>query len=387
MKQDLVCILKDIFRSAGYNIVDSYQHDLIAEKSGQKTYIRFAIYPDVAEMNSFISMIGDGAGLYIINGKADKDVMDHARSTGLMVWDRDDVALQIGRAVLADIEGRAGELDLFVRPVKKSTPNVDDVAKMAIKSIFGASPTKEESRTLLSRVPQGRPTVADDTEPVGRRLERAPIQAPDAPVAPVEVIPTPTPAPELPPDSILLNLRSAPLSVSKDRAVSIAKPHIYTYQSAVLKLVPFWHYQYHLKSEQRYMSKVVDITGEGAGFMNALNGKMEDLALNAIGDSVAIPDVPHEIKSIIVTKEEAQKSLISWVIEEHTKDLRFDNSKGDTLISEHKRFKPAVSDIELVIDLVYMPIWDVRGARNSIEINGCTAEVLREPVDDDAEFV
>ena len=372
MKQDLVRILKDIFTSAGYAVVDSYQHDLIAEKNGKKTFIKLAVHADIAETNSFISMIADGEGLYVVTGKSDRDFLQHARDSGLRVWDRDDVALQIGRAVLADIEGSNGELDLLGDPVKKTASKADEVAKMAINAIFGGGgPVREEP------VAQGSPLLAR----MSQRAERAPI------APPVVMEERQAAAAAIDPDSILLNLRAVPLNVTKDHAVTIAKPHIHTYQNAVLKLVPFWKYNYTLKSEQKYRSKIVDITGEGSGCLNALNGQSENFVLHDVRESIAIPDMPYELRQSASTKEEARKNMLVRIIDEHTKDLRFDNTQGDAIISEHKRFKPSLSDIQLDLDLVYIPIWEVKGPRNSIEVNAYTGEVLHNPVDDDAEFV
>jgi hypothetical protein len=376
MKQDLVRILKDIFTSAGYAVVDSYQHDLIAEKNGQKTFIKLAAHADIAETNSFISMIADGEGLYVVTGKTDRDFLQHARDSGLRVWDRDDVALQIGRAVLADIEGSNGELDLLGDPVKKTVSKADEVAKMAINAIFGGGgPVKEEP------VAQGSPLLARMSQRVERVPERAPI------TSPVVMEERQAAAAAIDPDSILLNLRAVPLNVTKDHAVTIAKPHIHTYQNTVLKLVPFWQYNYNLKSEQKYRSKIVDITGEGSGCLNALNGHSENFVLHDVRQSIAIPDMPYELRQSASTKEEARKNMLARIIDEHTKDLRFDNTQGDAIISEHKRFKPSLSDIQLDIDLVYIPIWEVKGPRNSIEVNAYTGEVLHNPVDDDAEFI
>lgn len=401
MKQDLVRILKDIFTSAGYSAVDSYQHDLVAEKNGQKTYIKFASHSDIAEINSFINTLTDGEGLYVAIGKTDSDLLQHARSAGLRVWNRDDVALQIGRAVLADIEGSAGELDLLGEPAKKSVSKVDEVAQMAINAIFGGGSVKEElleresplmarmaqrSSRVPERIVEREPESVPVTERVpDRYMERATARTPAEPSAALQE--REAPAPVLSPDSIVLNLRGAPLNVGKEHAISIAKPHIHTYQDAILKLVPFWQYDYQLKSEQRYRSKIVDITGEGSGCLNALNGHNEDIVLRDVRDGIAIPDVPYELRQSMSTKEEARKNMLAKIIDEHTKDLRFDNTQGDAIISEHKRFKPSLSDIQLNLDMVYVPIWEVKGPRNSIEINGHTAEVLRNPVDDDAEFV
>jgi hypothetical protein len=321
-------------------------------------------------------MIADGEGLYVVTGKTDRDFLQHARDSGLRVWDRDAVALQIGRAVLADIEGSNGELDLLGDPVKKTVSKADEVAKMAINAIFGGGgPVREEP------VAQGSPLLARMSQRVERVPERAPI------TSPVVMEERQAAAPAIDADSILLNLRAVPLNVTKDHAVTIAKPHIHTYQNAVLKLVPFWQYNYNLKSEQKYRSKIVDITGEGSGCLNALNGQSENFVLHDVRQSIAIPDMPYELRQSSSTKEEARKNMLARIIDEHTKDLRFDNTQGDAIISEHKRFKPSLSDIQLDIDLVYIPIWEVKGPRNSIEVNAYTGEVLHNPVDDDAEFV
>jgi hypothetical protein len=391
MKQDLVRILKDIFTSAGYIVVDSYQHDLIAEKNAQKTFIKLAVHSDLAELNSFLNMTTGGDGLYVVTGKADRELLQHAQNAGIRVWDRDDVALQIGRAVLADIEGSAGELDLLGDPVKKVVSRADEAAKMAIDAIFGGGGSRKEepvtpASPLLARMSQRTervPERAYERTP-DRTYERAPERIPDTPLP---AMPQREAPPALDPGSIILNLRAAPLNVTKDHAISLAKPHIYTYQDAILKLVPFWHYDYHLKSEQRYRLKIVDITGEGAGCLSALNGQNESFVLQDVRESIAIPDIHYEIRQSASTKDEARKNMLARIIEEHTKDLRFDNTQGDTIISEHKRFKPNPADIQLNIDLVYVPIWEVKGPRNSIEINAYSAEVLHNPVDDDAEFI
>ncbi len=39
------------------------------------------------------------------------------------------------------------------------------------------------------------------------------------------------------------------------------------------------------------------------------------------------------------------------------------------------------------MELVYVPVWEVKGKRNSLEINAYNASVLEEPIDEDAEFL
>lgn len=67
--------------------------------------------------------------------------------------------------------------------------------------------------------------------------------------------------------------------------------------------------------------------------------------------------------------------------------MRFNNTTGQTIIYEQRCIKPRPEDIELQMELVYVPIWEVKGKRNSLEINACTAQILEEPMDEDAEFL
>jgi len=189
----------------------------------------------------------------------------------------------------------------------------------------------------------------------------------------------------------VLNLRGVPVNVAKEHAVSVARPHIGVIEDAVLKFVPFWRYDYSVNSKKRYKSKIVDISGEGAGCLNALNGNNESMNESMISgevyDQIAVPDGEYDVKNPIVTQEEANKNLIRMIVDQHTRDICFDNVVGSTLISEHKTFSPNMAEIKLDIDLVYLPIWELKGSRNSIEINACNAEVLSNPVDDDVEFM
>jgi uncharacterized membrane protein YkoI len=146
-------------------------------------------------------------------------------------------------------------------------------------------------------------------------------------------------------------------------------------------------YDYSLNVEHRYRSKIIDISGDGSGYVNALNGNQEKMNLQNVQKTVTVPNVEYDVKMPVTTEDETTKKLLDDIIEEYTRDLRFDDTKGDAIISEHKRFKPAASDINLSVELVYVPVWEVKGQRNSVEINASSGEVLRNPVDDDVEFV
>lgn len=403
MKQDLVRILRDIFTSAGYSVADSYKHDIVAERDGNKTFIKFSSNPDIVEIKNFANQMTEGQGLYVVTGIIDGKLAEEAEKMGLRVWGRDDMALQIGKAVLADIEGSTGELDLFEMRgahVPKVSSKVDAAAQEAINAIFGGGNSKDPSdpSSFMPRVFEkaAAPAVIYQ-EPV----EYTP-QVMQEPVAQEPVMHEPTvqaaapssdpvnasaPEPALVQNDTVLNIRAVPVRVTKEHAISIAKPHIYTYKDAILKLVPFWRYNYSLSTEHRYRSKIVDISGAASGCLNALNGIDEQLVLDDVRESVSVPNVVYEVKHPITTEEETRSQLIERIVDEHTKDLRFDDTQGEAIISEHKRFKPVLDDIKLDIVLVYVPVWEIKGPRGSIEINAYNSELLQNPVDDDAEFV
>ncbi len=395
MKQDLVRILRDIFTSAGYSVADSYKHDIVAERNGDKTFIKFSSNPDIVEIRNFADQMTEGHGLYVVTGAIDSRIAEEAEKMGLSVWDRDDMALQIGKAVLADIEGSAADLDLFgakTLQTPRTTSKVDAAAQEAINTIFGGGNSDEASTSSFM------PHVFEKAEPNGiisrDNVPSAPqiIQEPEVQEPMLQAVAPQAEAvnaqePALVQDSIVLNIRAAPVRLTKEHAISIAKPHIYTYKDAVLKLVPFWRYDYSLNTEYRYRSKIVDISGAASGCMNALNGVDEQLIIDDVRESIAVPNVVYEVKRPITTEEEARDQLIERIVDEHTKDLRFDDTQGEAIISEHKRFKPALEDIKLGVVLVYVPVWEIKGPRGSIEINAYNSELLQNPVDDDAEFV
>lgn len=361
MKQELLRILRDVFRSAGYSVNESSRYDLVAEKDGYKTVIKFGSDPDMSDLKFFADQVLEGIGLYVSTTDVDPDVKLYGEDLGLIIWNRDEVAMHIGRAVLADIEGTASGLELVRAP-------------SAYSNVHSCSSETSETRSL-SEVFRG--TVVSARESAAPSHHSA-ISA--SPLAQVIV-------PEHAIDPVHLELQAASLKLTRDRAAALGKPHVQTVQALVLKLVPFWRYSYSLKVEKKYRSKIIDISGEGVGYLNALNGSISNIAISEVRDVLELPDNDYELKSQIITHTQAKDSILNMLIDEHTKDLRFDDTKGEAIISEHKRFKPAVEDINLMVDMVYVPIWEVKGLRNSVELNAHTGEVLTHPVDDDVEFM
>ncbi len=185
----------------------------------------------------------------------------------------------------------------------------------------------------------------------------------------------------------MLNIQSVEPKISKDQAIIIAKPYLSNPKDAILKFVPFWKYRYNVEAEKRFRSKVLSIAGEGKGFLNALNKSREEMEIEGLGVPTRIPAVQYELKRPNVDRKQAEKILLDLIIEENTREMRFNNMEGQAIIYEQRSISPRPEEIELDMELVYIPIWEVKGKRNSLEINAYNAKVLEEPIDEDAEFV
>ena len=185
----------------------------------------------------------------------------------------------------------------------------------------------------------------------------------------------------------MLNIQSVEPKISKDQAIIIAKPYLSNPKDAILKFVPFWKYRYNVEAEKRFRSKVLSIAGEGKGFLNALNKSREEMEIEGLGIPTRIPAVQYELKRPNVDRKQAEKILLDLIIEENTREMRFNNMEGQAIIYEQRSISPRPEEIELDMELVYIPFWEVKGKRNSLEINAYNAKVLEEPMDEDAEFV
>ncbi|UGV40441.1 hypothetical protein J7W08_10280 [Methanococcoides orientis] len=406
MKEKLAELLTNIFTTSGHSVSESDTVDLIVEKNDHRTYILLTSQPDPAQIKNFADQIRDGVGLYVTMQKMEPELYDYATHVGLITWDRDELSLQIGKAVIADLEGNATDLQLVAYDVDSNAMIADQLASRStgfsgsfeISSEISSPsvepftpsapqmPTQEEQDGFNIWATSPEMQQADTVERY-QETKRTYMEAPvtTAPEHQQSLWEAPTPVPQPVPST--LDLHTAPIKLEKERAAAMAKSEIGIPEDVVLKFVPFWNYAYAVKAEHRFKNKVIDISGQGQGCLNALNGNKEELELHQVNDRVTLPDDNYEIKSKMIDQKEAESTLISNIIEEYTKDVRFNNVVGEAMISEHKMFKPSMDDIRFKIDLVYVPIWEVKGARNSVEINAYTQEILTNPVDDDVEFM
>jgi len=384
MKQDLLEILFDIFKSSGYNVTISRECDILVEKNGHQAYVRCALKPDCEEIKAYSEKIGDCTGIYVITRKGSEKLIDYAAELGIYIWDRDELALQIGRAVLINLEQKS-KLSFFepeTQPVSKAKGLYrQPVFELPIENWKLKKEFKEEpyfNRELLP-LPNQQSEVEKntfETKPLTRNLERRKDLRKTEQVEALEI------------ESYeMLNIQSVEPRISKNQAIIIAKPYIINPKDAILKFVPFWKYRYSVEAEKRFKSKVLNIEGKGKGFLNALNKSKEEMEIEGLAVPTRVPAVPYELKRSNVDEKQAEKILLSLIIEENTREIHFNNTEGQAVIYEHRSFSPRAEEIQLDMELVYIPFWEVKGKRNSLEINAYNAKVLEEPVDEDAEFL
>ena len=134
----------------------------------------------------------------------------------------------------------------------------------------------------------------------------------------------------------MLNIQSVEPRISKKQAMIIAKPYLSSPRDAILKFVPFWKYKYSVEAEKRFRSKVRSMAGKGKGFRNALNKAKEEMEVEGLAAPTRIPAVQYELKRPIVDKKQAEKILLDSIIEENTREIRFNNTEGQAVIYEHR---------------------------------------------------
>ncbi|MDI9394560.1 MAG: hypothetical protein QM426_03690 [Euryarchaeota archaeon] len=380
MKQDLLELLIDIFKSNGYKVIISSQYDIFVEKNGHQAYVMCALSPDYEEIKSFSEKIKSCTGIYVITQKTSGELDDYAAELGIYIWDRDELAFQIGRAVLANMERKSRdyqiESEFSSKGYQKQETSAPESAKPEWKKeSFEKEPSSSGEPVPLQELSRGKERVSFVSRSPSPVEERKPLKRLENSEASIVE------------EYEMLNIQSVEPKISKDQAIMIAKPYISSPKDAILKFVPFWKYSYSVEAEKKFRSKVMSITGEGKGLLNAMNKSKVNIDIEGFGMPTRIPTVQYEVKRPNLDKKQAEKVLFDAIIRENTREMRFNNLEGQAVIYEHKSISPRVDDIELDMDLVYIPVWEVKGKRNSLEINAYNGSVLEEPVDEDAEFL
>ena len=170
-----------------------------------------------------------------------------------------------------------------------------------------------------------------------------------------------------------------PVRVSGQDAARVARQQ----GTTILRMIPYWYYHFKSGGEATYKGKSVSFDDEGSGWINAIN----DLP-GQFGDVVPQEaELPHdaEVMTVVINLDQAKERIRSELIKKLTRRVRIKTTAGDAIFAEEKDFRPSDDNIELTFKKVYVPIWQVRGKKDIVEVNAYSGEILSLPSDEGCE--
>ena len=154
--------------------------------------------------------------------------------------------------------------------------------------------------------------------------------------------------------------------------------------TTLLRMIPYWYYHYQSTGEATYKGKSVSFDDEGSGWINAINDLPGDF-----GDAVPIQGelpVDADVMMPVTKMEDAKDRVMTDLIKKLTRRVRIKTTSGDAIFAEEKEFRPNEDNIEFTIDKVYVPVWQVRGKKDIVEVNAYTGQELSLPSDEGCEI-
>ena len=170
-----------------------------------------------------------------------------------------------------------------------------------------------------------------------------------------------------------------PLRISGQEAARVARQQ----GNTVLRMIPYWYYQYKSGGEATYKGKSVSFDEEGSGWINAINdlpGQFGDV----VPQEAELPQ-DAEVMAPVTSMDDAKERVKADLIKKLTRRVRIKTTAGDAIFAEEKDFRPSDENIELVFKKVYVPVWQVRGKKDIVEVNAYSGEELTLPSDEGCE--
>jgi hypothetical protein len=323
-KQAVIDIVKNIFTSRGYSISSSEICDLLAEKDNEHFLIKFENDPNLNNIRYFSNRVKRYGKGIVISESFDENIHMLALDDGLTLWDRNELEMQIGRSML----------DGALSKHEEKTSEIEESAFSSMKEpLIAVEPMKEYEK------------------------------------------------------SIKVMLRSVPVNIGRRDALSIAEAKVGTPKRQALKLIPVWYYNYSLNIQKKYKSKIVELSGEGEGYIHGLTGENFFNKYRDIRENIVMPTQNYDIKHPSVPKKDALGKAMNSIIREHTKEVRLNEMIGDTIVFETRIFAPDPSEINLNMDILHIPVWEIKGKRDVIDINGYDGHIMAIKLYNDAELV
>ena len=353
MSNNLLNVIKEVFSTYNYSVSSSQQgFDLLAEKPGNRVGIKLVDDASADDLKTFLDGLnGNGLKvLFITMAGFTEDVKKMGAQRELMLWDRAELERQIGKAVLAGC-------DTSAPPAARA-----DISSLTSELYARSVPSREEK----AAEPKAEETI--EAEEPAKKKARKPAEA-EA-------------------EGVSIPLHAVPIKVKDADAVKISGAIGRAEDVEVtLKFIPFWKYDYVLDVQSKYRDLTIPLNSKGSRTINAITKQADPAPSAAAVESVELPDVPYNVEESVVTQEEANAMAIKFIIEENTKTVRFKGTQGEAAIVEHKKFQPKPQDIELSMELLYIPFWAVRSHKGYMEINAYDGKPTKMPIDDGAEIL
>ncbi len=342
-RQILIDLITNIISSQGYDVNPPMgthpRTDLVVAKDGRMTCIQYG--GTESDLRYFADAVQGAYDALFISDEITDQMARFADRYNIRMWGRAELEIRIGKAMLAEAEDAS--YDLLGQEYQKSH--------------------EYEPREYQKYAPPEYP------EPQGYSAGRMP-----------EIVETADDSRDA------LQLRCAAVRVDERRAIATAKGFVSGITGAAIEFVPFWNYRYVIDTYRQHKTKALHLSSEGSGAINALNRVKHDY-LQEVCDSISVPCQDYEIKSPTVTKVEAREEILNDAIESNTKNIASTSTSGSAIITEHRTVRPLAKDIDLDMDLVYLPVWEVKGMNSSIMIDAHDGNAMTAPVDDDVEFL
>ncbi|ABN07521.1 hypothetical protein Mlab_1354 [Methanocorpusculum labreanum Z] len=170
-----------------------------------------------------------------------------------------------------------------------------------------------------------------------------------------------------------------PVRISGQEAIRVARQQ----GTTVLRMIPYWYYHYKSGGEATYKGKSVSFDDEGSGWINAINdlpGQFGDV----VPQEAELPQNA-EIMPPVTSLDQAKERIRCDLIKKLTRRVRIKTTAGDAIFAEEKDFRPSDENIDLVFKKVYVPVWQVRGKKDIVEVNAYSGEELTLPSDEGCE--
>lgn len=152
----------------------------------------------------------------------------------------------------------------------------------------------------------------------------------------------------------------------------------------ILRMIPYWRYTYTSGGDATYKGKSVCFDSEGLGWINAVNGLEGDFDPNAVPEPSTLPPEA-DIVMPVTQKSDAKDAIMAGLIKQLTRRVRIKTTAGDAIFAEEKEFKPTEDNIVIKIEKVYVPVWQVRGKKDIVEVNAFSGQELSVPSDEGCE--